>query len=410
MIKFRSPRAPWLGLYIFINFIAGMMMLSTGELIGDVRGGAVYDFYVLIYSVFMVSGAYFLILSPLFNFLSRVRVGCLFGKEIEGGANDAVGVVLLLSQLLYLAFNYVYGVNVAGANDVRGGGALSIFWALFPVDALFLIFYGTARDSKYFKINAAVYLVSNMARGWSGVLLFFIFMEWCRLCRDGKINLFKIILATLVVLMAYPFIVGLKFYMRAGSGDFSSQGFGESLYGFSGGASYSELVYIGVLHVVERIQTVSMLVEVVRLKDVLSNAFYQEEFIPFWREGLHGIIIDRIFGSDRGVNLAVAFTAFADFGWSFDVGSWNTNVSYPAWAFISPYLIPAYFLYTVAICALSMVAMKLISKKDSAMDMLWISWLFFVLPPWFGTFVQFVYAALVFLFLKFVFSKSFCLR
>ncbi len=220
MIKIKDPKEIWLLTFVLLNIVAGLIMYSTGELIGDVKGGTVYDYTVLFCATLMVILSYYLILGPLFRFFGRIKINQVMPSFDNGVVENSIGLLILFFQILYIAFNVIYGVNVAGANNAKSNGLIAIFWALFPIDSIFLIFYGVARDNKYFKINALVYLVSNVLRGWAGVFLFFIFMEWCRLYRNGKVKISKTLIVFVAVLVVYPVLNGIKFYIRVNQGGY----------------------------------------------------------------------------------------------------------------------------------------------------------------------------------------------
>lgn len=404
-MRARDPKNFWLFLYIFINILATIIMFNTGELIGDVAGNRLYNTDVLFFSAFLVIISYVFILVFLFKIMIRINIKTIFFGNSENPIYSFIGIFLIIFQTLFMAFNVLNGVNIAGSINVRADSIFSFFWALMPVDALFLIFYGVARDNKYFKLNLCLYLLSNLIRGWAGVFLIIAFMEWCFAYRKGKINIKHIFVFSIVAIIFYPIINAAKFYIRTSSNDFSVAGFFEVFATVSDNIGYIDAIYLGVLHIVERIQTTSILVMVIQLKDSLYSGYLNGVFSPFWWEGLHGIIIDRLFGNIKEMPLGVAFTKYGTFNWEFEVGNWNTNTAYPSWLVIVPYLAPIYLFYTILLCFISYFLIKKISSSTSALDLLWLTWLLYLLPPWFGTFVQFIYALFIFLILKIIYGQ-----
>lgn len=393
----KDPKKYWLLLYVAINFIAVLIVIDGRYLIGDVAGRKLSSISNLWIAFLAVGISYFSILWVVFGFLSKIRFKTLIGSNNKLAAESYVGIFILVTQLLYLMFNIITGANVSGQRGDVGGSLISAVWALLPIDALFLIYYGVARDSKLFKHNLVIYLVSNIMRGWAGVILIVIFMEFCRSYRNNKINFKYLFIAIILVVLIYPELHLLKYSFRVHdlhSFFFDHQLLFKSIYGDVG---YYTAIFEGIRHVVERIQIVSILTEVIENKSILKDYFDGGAVLPFWSEGLHGIIIDRLFENERGLPIGVVFTSFGDFNWSFNVGEWVTNVGYPAWFFIVPELSIFYIVYTLMVCFLSMILMKSISNKKSAMDMLWLSWLLYLLPPWFGTLIQFIYALMIYL-------------
>lgn len=403
-MRVKDPKIAWLLLYVFVNIVATIIMLTTGQLIGDAAGNRVYNTDILLLASFLVVFSYIFFLVGVYGGICKCHIKKINFGVSEDALYSKIGIFLIVFQILFMLFNLSSGVNVAGSNNLKVGGFSSIFWALMPVDALFLIYYGVARDNKYFRINLLIYLVSNVSRGWAGVFLIVAFMEWCWAYRNQRIK-FKYILPLFVVfLLFYPILNAIKFYIRTNPNEFSLIGFLDVFDSNFGNISYVDSVYLGVLHVVERIQTVSILAMVIQLKDFLYIGYLNGEFSPFWWEGLHGIVFDRLLGNSNNIPFSVAFTKYGSFNWDFEIGNWNTNTAYASWFFVTPYLIPLYLFYSFLLCFVSYVLIKKISSSISALDLLWMSWLLYLLPPWFGTFVQFIYALFIFLVLKSIFS------
>lgn len=403
-----NPRKHWLWLYLFINFLAAFIIYNTGDLIGDVAGRPLSSVSNLIISFLAISFSYIIILWVVFELFSKIKTKTSYNKENDFLVSNYIGIYIFIFQFLFLIFNFFTGANISGQHAGSGMSIATIFWALLPIDALFLIYYGVARDSKYFKINLALYLISNLMRGWAGVILIVIFMEWCRLYRMRKINIKYILLVAILILIIYPELHLLKYSIRVN--DFQSyilnhQSLFLSVYG---DINYFSSILIGVEHIIARIQIVSVLTEIFKYRDFFEIDFYNNIITPYWYEGLHGVIIDRLFDYERSLPLGVVFTGYGDFNWSFNQGDWVTNVGYPSWYFITPIHSAYYLLFTLLICFISMLLMKKISLRDSAMDLLWLSWMLYLLPPWFGTFIQFVYALFIYLMIK-MFISSFVL-
>ncbi|MCU4316007.1 oligosaccharide repeat unit polymerase [Acinetobacter bereziniae] len=404
-MRIHDPKLFWLSLYVFINILAAIIMYNTGKLIGDVTGNNLYSTDALFVAVSMVVFSYTLILVVFFKLVRKIKIRTISFGDGEKSVYSKIGFLLIILQILFMAFNVLNGVNTAGSNNIRVDSIFSFFWVLVPVDALFLIFYGVARNNKYFKINLCIYLISNLIRGWAGVFLIVAFMEWCHNYRARKIRPKYVFLAILLVMLLYPVINAIKFYIRMRPDNFSFAGFLDVFDNALDGLGYMDAIYLGVLHIVERIQTTSILIMVIQLKDSLYTEYMNGAFTPFWWEGLHGLIIDKLIGNEKSIPLSVAFTEYGIFNWEFDVGNWNTNTAYASWFFIEPYLIPLYLFYTLFICFLSYALIKKISSSVFALDLLWLIWLLYLLPPWFGTFVQFIYALFIFLILKIIYGQ-----
>jgi hypothetical protein len=306
-----------------------------------------------------------------------------------------------------MAFNLLNGVNIAGANTARSEGAFSAFWVLVPVDALFFVYYGVYREERWFYPNVLVWVLSNLLRGWNGMFLIIIMLEWCRAGRAGRLNLRLISIVLLGVLLAYPVVSNLKWFFRT----YDSVGLNLSSVFASmsenlSGEDYLNLIGEGFAHIVGRVQVTSLVVEVMRLSEVLQTELAKGNFAGFWAEGLHGIVFYRLVFGAPLVPAGVAFTQYATFGWDFVVGDWNTNIGYVSWFFIAPFLVPLYLVYTIFLGWLSWHLIKKIGDTPLSRDMVWVAWLIYLMPPWFGAFVNFIHAMLLFLLFQFVASRA----
>lgn len=401
-----NPRLPWLLLYVLVNIIACAIMLHSNELIGDMLGRVLHSKSILIFATLLVVLSYILLLGPVFSFISSIRITQInFGKT-ETMIGGRVGTLLIVLQLSFMAFNFLTGVNIAGANSIKTDNFLSFFWIMMPVDLLFVFYYGFYRENRLFYPNVLIWLISNLMRGWAGVFLFVIFFEWCRAVRNNKITLGRATFAGIIVLIFYPLLTNIKWLFRASAT--MGMSFAELITGASNifiGQDYFSLVSDGVMHIIGRLQLTSIVVEVMRITEQLQVDFASDKFSPFWKEGLHGIILDRLFSTEKALPIGVAFTQYGDFNWEFDIGNWNTNIGYVGWFFIAPYLTPLYIAYTLFLGFLSFYLVKKIGISNSSEDMLWLAWLAYLLPPWLGAFVNFVYALFIFLLIKIIATR-----
>jgi len=400
-------RRPWFWLFVGANVVGAYVMLDTGELIGDAAGRPLHSVAALYLAVLLVLLSYWLILGPLFNALMRVRVKPVQLAVDEGMLGSRLGKLLLALQITYFLFNIAYGVNTAGSANSGESVPFALFWVFVPVDALMVIYYGYYRDNRLFYPNVIVWTVSNLARGWSGIFLFIIFFEWCRAGRRGAIRKGRVALLGLLVIVLYPVLINLKWIMRASAQ--TNLGFAEVADGFAAvleTEAYTSLVGDGLMQIVGRLQTTSSVVEVIRLRDLLQDEFAMGRFTPFWLEGLHGIVYDRLMHGVKSMPIGVAFTEYALLDTRLELGSWNTNIGYVGWFFIAPLYVPLYLAYTLLLGYLSVFLVKKVGMTAQASDMVWLTWLVYLLPPWHAAFVGFLYALAVFLVLKLIVSRK----
>lgn len=402
--KMRVPLF-WQWTYILVNVFALLSMLLTGELMGDAQGLTLQSSARLVIAGVAVVVSYWFLLGPLFNLIGRLHVAPLrFGPNLDL-VEDRMGLFLIGAQLLFMAFNILFGVNVAGSATARTESSLSLLWIALPVDSLFLIYYAAARQSRFFRLNFLIYVLSNVMRGWTGIFLFVIFLEMCRASRAGKIRWRTIAPIGVAVLIFYPVLLNIKWLLRgAAATDVSILDGVDGLLQSLTADDYLNIVVDGVMQIVGRLQITSSVEEVIRFCGQLHHAFDMHSFKPFWLEGLHGIVYDRLMFGENRPAIGVAFTSIGEFPGDFDIGSWNTNTGWVGWLFVLPLWFPVFVLYTVALFYLCLYLAKKLGMNELLRDLVWFACLVYVLPGWLGAFVGFVYSLFVFLLLKLSFS------
>lgn len=394
----------WLLLFILINAVAAFWIIESGELVGDLEGRPYSNTNVVMLAAVFIILSYYLILSPIYDFVDKIKVKAISLSVSERLIADRMGLSILVLQVAFWIFNLYYGVNIAGAGNLKTDNKiLSYFFIALDPDFLFFIYYGLYREHKYFYPNLGIFCASNLMRGWAGILIFIIFFEGCRSYRLRTLNFKKILVIALVTIVAYPVLASFKWVIRAAA--FSGVDYGaiaDQTLNSVEATDYSTLVRLGVEHAIGRLQVVSQLVEVIENGSSLQNDFYDFKFLPFWLDGLQGVVFDRMFyGAERnsvGVVMAQYISP------SFE-GVGNTNLSYASWFFILPMLSPLYVTYTLALGVLAVYFTKKIKNDGVASDLVWLVWLVYLMPPWLGAMVKYIYSALFFLIMQIALSK-----
>ena len=399
-----NPRLQWLSLFLLVNIIAGVLIAVDGNLRGVFGNYPLENAAMLYLALSLVCLSYILFLGPLFNTFSRIKIKSLGAVQgwNDGSTGEALGIILVLLQCAYLVYSLAFDINVAGNMNKDASAPLSFIWILVPVDPLFIIYYGAYRDSRFFKVNLLVYLVSNLARGWTGVILLVLFCEWCRRVRAGKLNFRFAFILTCLTIALYPFTQIAKWFVRSGGSVTNLSSAAGSANSMLEGVDYFELLGTGLSHLLNRLEITSIVTQIMQYRTLLQSEFASGGFDPFWAEGPHGIIFYKLFYDSRPYSINVALTSLFNFSWEFAVGDWNINIGYVGWFFITPWLAPLYILYTVALAWLSFYLVKKIGPSNSMLDVLWFSWAAYLLAPWFAAFVSFIYALLCFIAIKFV--------
>ena len=401
-------RSYFLWSYILINTIATFQIILSNESIGDAANAPYYDINRILVAASIIIALYYIILFPIFKSFDQIPIKQFF-KENTGN-NEVVGfrlgVVLAFLQIMFLVFCLANGVAIAGAGNKKADDwLLSYFFVLVDTDFLFLIYYGLYRENKAFYPNAAIWIISSIARGWNGIFIFILFFEFIRLHRAGLLNVKLLLLVALASAILYPVLSAAKWIIRANA--FAGVDYGmvvSELFEAIQAENYFELVFDGIQHVISRLQTVSLLVEVIENASSLQDDLANFRFLPFWLEGIHGILFDRLFYGTERLPVGVVMTEYLA-GFTDVEGIGNVNLSFAGWFFIAPMLTPFYLLYTAALGFFSMYFVKKIDNSRSASDLVWFVWIIYLMPPWLGAVFKFIYSAVLFLILKIAFAN-----
>ncbi len=393
----RDPRTLWATAYIVINILASAMVLWQGEFLGDLAGDAPRDTGGFAVTTALLCAAIALLL---IFFNSAVWVGA--GIRPLRHNRRKIGLMLAVAQSAFILYVQQTGFFIAGSSE-RGGSLLSAFWVLFNTDALFIIYYGTCRDAPLFKLNLVLWIVSFVQRGWFGYLFFVVALESFRVVRRGQINGAKIA-AVIALITIYPILDLVKVYIRladviepAHAVQFMANEMTSADF------RWADSFVDSAEKIVSRIQVVS------HAQAISDNAAYfnglveSGGMVPFWKEGVLGIIWDKLMGENHGPEAAQALASFIA---PFQDSSWNVNPSLVGWLTMHQGMWPLAVLYLAALCVSSIMLGGLIDKRPFFRDTIWFIWLIFLVPGWIAQFVSFVLALAVYVMLAWMSQLS----
>lgn len=395
-----GPRTAWLVAYLVVNVIAAVIMIRSGYLIGDASELPVTTNTDILFALGVTLTAYIAVAWILFNTLTRVELlreprAWLATK----GQRDAtfIGAFLLILQIAFLIFNLREGINVAGSTNIKTESKLNLIFVLLQPDVMLFVYYGYYRESKFFKYNLLVYVLSNFLRGWSGFLLTIAFFEWCRAYRRGTLRPRTVLAACAIAVLVYPLLLSVKWYIRVNVGatlDDVQSLFDVVTTGL-GADTYFDIVVGGMTHIVDRLQQVSIVAAIAQERDVLQNLVSIGGVTPFWWEGLPQLAVSRGFGLSEAPTLGVVLTdVIANLPGS-EFGSWSIGPGLAGWIVLQPLYTPFLFLYVGLLCLLSVVLAPGCQREGATRDMLWYAWLVFLIPGWITAFTGVICALAV---------------
>ncbi len=407
MFLFKKPKFIFLLLFIISNIYSCLYFINTGHLLGEVSDFNFKSEETSIYINLLIIFFYLFFLVVIFRFFSKIHVNSLLDNDCRikwCKAEFFWGKLLIIIQILFIF--YFCLTNTFGANSLnRDGGIISALWVVLSPDNLFFIYYSIFRKSRYAKYNLLLAILSNILRGWSGILIFIVFIELCYRYREGKLKIRLLSKICGIMFLLYPVILAVKYGIR--DSFLTNSNFWESfdrswLYVFNnnGVLGYINGLLFGIEQFFSRIQLFSNAVVVYSLKHELANFVITNKVTSYWQEGIYGIIWNRIFDLPTSYNLGEVLANFIDP--QSIIGSWNSNPTFLSWLFIDPFQIGIYLLFTIALCFITMFLVKKITSSTLSLDMLWYMWLILIMPGWFASLILFLNTLIIFYVITFI--------
>lgn len=404
-IKINNFQIIFLTMYILFNTYAFFYILNRQETFGD--------FFEPINSDYLVYIAYFLTIFPFLFF--GFFLYPFFQNKIEKNTirvenfilENKIAIFIFVLQVFFMIFNLLTGVNSAGSGIKTDSLFKYIFIVLSP-DILFFILYGFARDSKYFKYNLLIYLISSLQRGWMGGLFFIAVMELYIYYKKYGISkrlvfISSTILAVLILLL--PYIVMLKWEARIYFGGNSSDDFLTVIQTIAslGGNSYFEVFLESLSYLFGRFQILSNVYLLLEYLDILQVAKENSEFISAFAIGLPQMLFYKIFGLDYTL-LNSYFVSVIDTKVVLEDLTYNTHIGYVGLLLTEPYKIFLLFIYTVFLIYL----VAFFSYKIGGKYIHFVSWFFliiYLLQGWLAAYFSYLLGLIVFYMIKIIFKK-----
>jgi len=400
-----NPKLIFLCVYIGFNILAAVFIYNNSSLIGDVASVHFHSWDILlpVFCFLILAYVIWLVFIYKLSFLMRVRQ--VISVTMVHVLDKPVGILILILQVTFIA--YFFSTGTFSANSTaREGNVLSAFWVLISVDNLFLIYYACYRHSKLFKYNLIIAIISNLMRGWSSIFLVILFMEFCRLYRAKRLKMRSLIISGVIVVTLYPVLYVFKLMIRANVGGevdaFNLVMMGLGLEGGFTLSNYYSLMLIASEQIVVRFQLLSNALAIYEIKDYLGSSLYSGQIIPFWFEGIYGIIIHKLLSIDYPYDLGQMLAQYVT-PLNIDA-SWNANPTFLAWFFISPYTSIFYMLYLFALTCISVFLCKSIQVNGLYKDLVWFSWFSYIIPGWMASFILFIHSQIIFLVIILLFN------
>lgn len=303
-----SPFYLAIALYTISNIIFAVTAINNKEMVVEFYSYTV-DASLMLKALFLQT---FSLVFLIFLYKLYERKQKFKQLEVNGYGNLS-GWILLIYQIFYILLAIFFNVGVVGQTSSINYN-LFVFVSLLSADSLFFIIGSQLKSNFLFKLNSLVYLISTLVRGWLGgfVILFFVIL--CRkLYLVVSIKTFVYTISFLIlVALALPFLIDLKFGIRGGSLVFEFD-------------NYFERLVLSLEYLLGRFQHIG------HIYIVMSNAYYyyneylSDNIRTFILEGnIQYSLYNKIVGV-KGLSFS-EFVVLKEFN-----GDWNTNTGLVGW-------------------------------------------------------------------------------
>ena len=395
MFKIKKNYRFLFNIYLFSNIFGFIYIWNTKTLIGDYKDISLYSKDALIYAIIIIVITLFLIQGFLFNFFEKTYNND-FKVEINYYVDKNIGYILLILQVLYFIYCMYYNVGVAASEHISKSTLLRKIWLLIPIDWMFLIYYSLHKKNKLYRVNLLVYIISNIARGWSGQFLFLFFFEYKTIKKNKILLLFFII----ILLIIYPIITEIKFFIRNNNIDINLNGIYDLITNIDIITYLKDYEYF-FTNLIGRLSVVSNVVELLHHVNYFELLYNKNKIEPFFMEGNIQYIIKKIMDIPFKNNLANELSVYANTNiinnqFLQESNSTSLNVTILGWLLILNEKSVYFILYLILLIKLTFYFFNKIPFKINY-DVIWLLMLMLLFHGWLSAFVSFIWAIIIYL-------------
>ncbi|SUC37299.1 Uncharacterised protein [Providencia rustigianii] len=369
-----SPATLIIFIYLFSNILLGANYGYTGILGGDFINIEISDSYW---------GIYFFELVCILLFLLLLRLAYLIVKPNKHFIykNKSMNIFIFIIQTLFLIYSYTTGVGQLSENfyEIKVDNPIKYIFTFLNPDYLFLA--SLCIDKKNNKANIALYLFSNLYRGWIAGALFSIFMIIIskRYSKHG-IKLKYIPILLILFFTAAPSIYYVKYITRGA----------ESIERTNISDYYSQELYNKILNAaLSRFQHVSETYCIVENIDIIRLGNENSDFVPFYFETPAKNILSKVFDFQNNISLT-QYSAEKILGKS----PGNIHVGIAPWLIITPWLTLIYILSLLFSFVFLAFLLKKMCSGNAWTFCVWIS-ITLAMHGWFSSYYTFIWSFFV---------------
>ncbi|MEG1127661.1 MAG: oligosaccharide repeat unit polymerase [Comamonas sp.] len=379
------------GIYFFANAYS-LMVALTGAPLGVDSQQYVFELEdVFLTSLALFFSFCFVLFIYYFSYQSA-RVKSVFSL------GNRVGLFVLIIQLAYFIYSYMYGVNIAGVEDsVEGMVLLRILFSIIQPEIIYLIAAPGLRSRWWFVINSAVYIVSSLMRGWMGglFLIAIIFLIKKYPFEISWKRFFYVCGVIFVGVLIFPILVSVKWSIRSG------EGFDNALI-YLREVGYFNYMFESFGYLINRFQMFGHVALLSENSNFLFESYSADKFIPYWMDGLpqwiwlkfsgveifqlNRYMVSEFFGSD---NLA-----------------YSTNPGIAGWFFVLKEKSLVFLIYLLAITVIPAIFILKFAGEKYFLYLMCFSFVY-LFHGWIGAYFNMMIYLVLFVGFRKIFLQSF---
>lgn len=311
-------------------------------------------------------------------------------KNREVFISNNVAYFLITLQLIFLFYNLIYGVNIAGSVDKSDNKILNLILIILPADIFFILLSPYIKSNKLFLLSLSIYVISNTLRGWMGGVFFGLFVAFCRseYIFITYRNFLKYLTIFLLIISILPYLMQIKWVVRSGGDVFSA-------INFVNENGYVKLLSDSLFYTFNRFQHNYHVALVWENYENLNLKYNNGWILPYWQEGIIQYSFSTILGVDHrqtlGAEMAREFFGSRD--------SWSANPGLAGWLIVLQEKFILLILYVLFILFLSFYwAVKYHDRK--ILLILAVFSIFYLFHGWIGMYITLVTYFILFTLLK----------
>ncbi|ENL8515908.1 oligosaccharide repeat unit polymerase [Providencia rettgeri] len=376
-----SPASALILIYLFSNLFLGAYYGFSGTLGGDFLGKRIDNIndYFLIYASEILVMVIFIIFLRFAYLLTKT-------KTVLDIQKSSLNRIVFFIQLSFLIYSYNTGVGQLSEDfyNTTVNNPLKYIFTFFNPDYLFLA--SLCISKKNSKLNIALYLFSNLYRGWiAGALVNVLFIVIAKKYHNSGIKIKYVPLIFAFFLVISPSIYYVKYVSRGAENIENSQ---LSDY-------YSDSLYEKILNAsLSRFQHISETYSIVNNIETIRSGFETKNFVPFYFE----IPAKNILANALNYNDNITITQYSAEK-ILNKSPGNIHVGIITWLLIDPIISILYiFFLLISFFTLSYL-LKSLSDTNAWPFCVWIS-ITLALHGWYSSYYIFIWSLFTIYILK----------